>query len=69
MQVDREVSKATNLKANPEEMESESKHQEVPKEPAAVKPVGGLRKWHRSQPKELTQGNFRSQRKFAAACR
>jgi hypothetical protein len=37
------------LKANPEEIQSEAEHQEVPKEQATVKPVGGLRKRHRGQ--------------------
>jgi hypothetical protein len=54
------------MKANPEEMQSGAKHLEVPKERAAVKPVGGLRKlhmgWnlaaeHRQKQKESTRGN------------
>jgi hypothetical protein len=58
--------KTTDLKANPEEMESEVEHQEVSKQRAAVKPVGGLKKWHRGQnlvagccrkPKEVNQGD------------
>jgi hypothetical protein len=34
------------IEANPEEIEPEAVHQ-VPKEDAAVKPVGGLKKRHR----------------------
>jgi hypothetical protein len=37
---------ATDLKANPEEMESESEHQEVPQEVAAVKSLGTMKKQH-----------------------
>jgi hypothetical protein len=48
------------LKGNPEEMEFEAEHQEVPKEPAAVKPVRGLRKWHRGW--NLAAGRHRKQR-------
>jgi hypothetical protein len=67
---------ATDLEANPERMQSEAEHQKVPKEQAAVKPVGGLRKRHRSQnlaaerrqkPKERTRVNCASQKKSAAA--
>jgi hypothetical protein len=39
---------ATDLEANPEE-ESVVEHQEVPKEEAAVKPVGGLGNRHRGR--------------------
>jgi hypothetical protein len=55
------------LKANPEEMQSKVEHWEVPKECAMVKPVRGLRKWHRGwnlaggqrrEPKELTGGSW-----------
>jgi hypothetical protein len=54
-----------------EEMESESEQREVPKERAAVMPVGGLRKWHRDRnlaagrhqkPKETTWENCASQK-------
>jgi hypothetical protein len=41
------VSKTTDLKANPEEMEPESEHREVLKEDAIVKPVRGWKKRHR----------------------
>jgi hypothetical protein len=41
MQAGREASKTTNLKANPEEMESKSEPREVPKEDVIVKPVKG----------------------------
>jgi hypothetical protein len=66
------------LKANPEEIESETDHREVPKEDAVVKPVAGLRKRHRGwnlaagrrgEPKELNRGDCGSRRKLAAACR
>jgi hypothetical protein len=40
---------ATDLEGNSEEMECESEHREVPKEEAAVMPVGGLRKRRRDQ--------------------
>jgi Fe2+ transport system protein B len=49
MQANQEASKTIDLKANPEEMESKSEHQEIPKEHATVKPVGGLRKQHRGR--------------------
>jgi hypothetical protein len=67
---------ATDLKENPEEMESEPEHWEFPKEEAVVKPVKGRKKWHKGQklaagrrgePKELTRdcGSW----KLTAACR
>jgi hypothetical protein len=37
------------LEARPEEMESGAEHWEVPKDHAAVKPVGVLRKQHRGR--------------------
>jgi hypothetical protein len=46
VQANREARKAMDLKANPEEMESESEHREVPKEDAVVKPVKGRKKRH-----------------------
>jgi hypothetical protein len=61
-----------------EEMESGGKHQEGPKEDAAVKPVRGLREWHRArnlaaersgQPEERTRGNFGARKELAAAGR
>jgi hypothetical protein len=67
---------ATDLVANPEEKESVPEHRVVPKEQAAVKPVGGLRKRHRfrdlraerrQKPKERTRGNCGSQKKLAAS--
>jgi hypothetical protein len=36
------------LKANPEELESDSEHWKVPKEAATGKPVRRLKKWHRA---------------------
>jgi hypothetical protein len=61
MQADQEAKKTTDLKANPDEMESKEEHQEVPKERAAVKPGGGLRKQHRGWNLAL-QGAAGSQR-------
>jgi hypothetical protein len=61
---------AMDLKASPEEMQS--KHQKVRKERTAVKPVGGLAKWHkrwnlaaehRQKQKEQILGNCGSQKK------
>jgi hypothetical protein len=49
-----EMLEAMDLKANPEELESESEHQGVPKEDAKVKPVRGWKKRHRDQ--HLTAG-------------
>jgi hypothetical protein len=40
---------AMDLKANPEEMESESKHWGVPTEDAVVKLLKGRKKWHRDR--------------------
>jgi hypothetical protein len=69
---------ATDLKVNPEEMESESEHREVPQEMAAVRSLGTMKKrhWdphlaagHCGKPEELTQGDCGSWRKLAAACR
>jgi hypothetical protein len=67
---------ATDLKANPEEMQSKAEHQDVPKEQVVVKPVGGLKKRHRGRnlvaerrwkPKERTRVNCEAWRKLAAA--
>jgi gas vesicle protein len=44
-----EARKPLDLKANPEEIESEMDHREVPKECAVVKLVDGLRKQHRGR--------------------
>jgi hypothetical protein len=73
-----EKMEATVLKANPEEMEPESEHREIPEEEAIVKLVKGWQKWHRDRHldagqrgelKELTRGGCGSWRKLAAACR
>jgi hypothetical protein len=57
---------ATDLKVNPEEMQSEAEYRDVPMEHAAVKPVGGRKKRHRGRhlaagrrgpPKDLTRGD------------
>jgi hypothetical protein len=78
MQADREARKTTDLKADPEEMETETEQWEVPKDRAAVKPVGGLRKRHRGrklaagrrgEPEELTRGDCGSGWKLAASGR
>jgi hypothetical protein len=61
-----------------EDMESGEERREVPKERAALQPVGGRRKRHRGQrlavghcgqPKERTQGNCGSRRKLVAPSR
>jgi hypothetical protein len=62
------------LEANPEETESETEHQEVPNEEAAVETVGTLEDRHLAaerhrQPKKQTQSNSRSQKKLATTCR
>jgi hypothetical protein len=60
------------------EVVSEVEHEEVPKEEAAVKTVGALKKrhldrhlaiGHRGQPKKQTQGNGGSWKKLAIICR
>jgi hypothetical protein len=69
---------ATDLEANPEEIESEAEHEEVPKEEAAVKTGRALKERHgdghlavsrRGKPKKRTQGNGRSRKKLAVARR
>jgi hypothetical protein len=78
MHVDREADKTVDLKTNPKEMVFETEQWEVPKDRAAVKPVGGLRKRHRGRmpaagrrgkPKELSREDCVSARNLAAACR
>jgi hypothetical protein len=79
-----EETEATNLEVNPrkepnpEEMESEVEHREVPMEEAAVKSSGALKQQHRGrhlaagrrgEPKELTRGDCGSRRKLAATGR
>jgi hypothetical protein len=63
---------------NPEDMESEVEHREVPKENVVVKPFKGRKKRHwgqhlvagrRGETKELNQGECGSRRKLASACR
>jgi hypothetical protein len=70
-----EKMEAMDLKGNPEKMECQSDHREVPKEDAIVKPVEGQKKWHRGrkliagrhgEPKELTQGDCGSWWKLPA---
>jgi hypothetical protein len=69
---------ATALEANSAESESTAEHQEVPKENAAEKPVGALKKQHRDQhlvvgwrgqPEETTRGNCGAWKKLAATRR
>jgi hypothetical protein len=66
------------MEPSPEMMQSVGEQREVPKEEAAMRSSGALKKRHRDQhlaaghrrkPKELTRENYRSQRKLAAACR
>ena len=73
-----EKTESMDLKANPEEMESDSGHREIHKEDAVVKSDKGRKKRHRDrhlgagrrgEPKELTRGDCGSRRKLAAACR
>jgi hypothetical protein len=52
---------ATDLEANPEDMESGAEHREVPKEEAAAKSSGALKKCHRGQ--HLAAGCHRKLRK------
>jgi hypothetical protein len=65
IETDLEEVEAEDLKANTKNMESESDHQEVPKEEAAVK-SSRIMKWHkrrhiaagwRGKPKKLTRGD------------
>lgn len=78
MKADREVRKAAELEANPEQKESETEHEKVLEEQTAVKHVGGLRKRHRGlnlaserpqKPKERSQGNCGSRKNLTAASR
>jgi hypothetical protein len=68
----------TDLTANPEEMECESGHSDVPTEDAVIKALKGGKKRHRDQHvaagrrrerKELIRGDSGSRRKLCAACR
>jgi hypothetical protein len=75
MDANREARKTMDLEANREEKESGAVHEEVPKEHASVKPVGGqevawgehLAAGHRSQPEEGAQGNCGIWKKLVAA--
>jgi hypothetical protein len=73
-----EKTEATDLKVNPEEMESELEHWEVSQGVAAMKSSGTMKKQHRGRhlaaeccgkPKELTRGDSGSRRKLAATYR
>jgi hypothetical protein len=68
-----EKMEATNLEANPEEIEFESGHQEAPKEEVAVETIRALEDqhghWHLAigchrQPKKQIQGTGGSQKKL-----
>jgi hypothetical protein len=68
----------TDFKRNPEEMECESEHQEVPKKEAPVMPAKGLRKrrgdrnlaaGHHQKPKGRIQASCESQKRLTVACR
>jgi hypothetical protein len=74
----REARKATDKKANPEEMESALEHREVSKEDSIVKSVKGRKTRHRgrkittgrrAEPKELTRGDCGSRMKSAVSYR
>jgi hypothetical protein len=69
MKADQEETEASLDRKEPTSLETKSVavHEEVPKEDASAKPVGGLRKLHRGRnlaaerrqkPKERTQGNW-----------
>jgi hypothetical protein len=67
-----------NKELNPEDMKYEVEHREVPMEEVTVKSSGTMKKrhrgrhlvaWRREETKELTQGDYGSRRKLAAACR
>jgi hypothetical protein len=69
---------AMDFEANPEEIECEAVHEDVPKEEAAVQNARALKKWHGdwhlavrrcSELKKLTQGNGGSRKKLAAKSR
>jgi hypothetical protein len=69
---------AADLRANPEEIKSHSKHREVPKEDAVVEPVKGRKTLHRARNqaagrlqklKVRTRENCRSRRNLVAARR
>jgi hypothetical protein len=66
------------LEPNPEKMESGTEYREVPKEEAAVKSSGTMKKRHkgrhlaagrRGEQKKLIRGDCGSRRKLAAPCR
>jgi hypothetical protein len=69
---------ATDFEANPEEIESEAVHEEVPKEGAAIKTVRALKKRYgnrqltvmrHGQPKKRTESDGGSRKKLTAGCR
>jgi hypothetical protein len=68
----------TETEPDPEMMQSIEEHQAIPKEDAAVMPIGGPRKRHRvcnlaaehrQKMRERTRGNSGSRRKLAGACK
>jgi hypothetical protein len=44
-----EKMKATDLEANPEEIESKLEHEELPNEEAKVETFGALKEWYRDR--------------------
>jgi hypothetical protein len=71
-----EKMEATDLEANPEEIESKADHEEVPKEEAAMETFGALKERYgdrhlaigcRRKPKKWTQGSGGSRKKLAPA--
>jgi hypothetical protein len=73
-----EKMQATDFKGNPEEMECDSEHREVPKEEAEAMSVGGLRKRRRDRnlaagrcqkPKERIQASCESRKRLNVAGR
>jgi fumarate hydratase class II len=70
--------KPMDLGANPRGKESEAEHEEIHKDEVAMKTFGALKKRHgdrhlavgrHGKPKERTQGDSGSMKKFATACR
>jgi hypothetical protein len=70
-----EKMETTDLEANPEKIENESEHQEVPNEESAVETIRALEDrygdWHlaigcRHQPKKRTQGDGGTRKKLTS---
>jgi hypothetical protein len=73
MKANREVTDTENMEKNPEEMESEVEHEDVPKEEVTVEAMKyrgqHLAVRHRGQPNKGTKGNIGSRKTLAIACR